>query len=117
MRHKTPIRRISAKLREDRCSATAPNECWSMDLVADYVFNGHRIRALSVVKKYGCDCLAITVDPSLQGDTVVPAVEHIESIRGEPKHVQVDIESEPISKALDLWVYENGVTSAFSMPK
>lgn len=35
MRYKVPRRRVSAKLRDDRCDATAPNECWSMDFMSD----------------------------------------------------------------------------------
>ena len=33
LRNKTPKRRVKAKLREDRCEATGPNETWAMDLV------------------------------------------------------------------------------------
>jgi putative transposase len=32
---KVPRRRVSVKLREERCQAVAPNECWSMDFMAD----------------------------------------------------------------------------------
>lgn len=45
MRHKRPKRRVSAKLREDRCDATASYECWGMDFMADELFNGRRLRA------------------------------------------------------------------------
>jgi putative transposase len=31
LRNKTPKRRVQAKLREDRQSATRPNETWAMD--------------------------------------------------------------------------------------
>ncbi|SMH26400.1 HTH-like domain-containing protein [Mesorhizobium australicum] len=35
LRNKTPKRRVKAKLREDRCEATRPNETWAMDFVHD----------------------------------------------------------------------------------
>ena len=35
LRNKTPKRRVKAKLREDRQSATRPNETWAMDFVYD----------------------------------------------------------------------------------
>ena len=35
MRNKTPKRRVSAKLRDDRRPASAPGEVWSMDFMAD----------------------------------------------------------------------------------
>jgi hypothetical protein len=34
LRNKTPKRRVKAKLREDRCAATRPNETWAMELAA-----------------------------------------------------------------------------------
>lgn len=52
MRHKTPRRQVSAKLLEDRCTATATNECWSMDLMHDELFDGRRIRLLAVVDNF-----------------------------------------------------------------
>jgi putative transposase len=33
LRNKTPKRRVKAKLRDDRCEATAANETWAMDFV------------------------------------------------------------------------------------
>ena len=34
LRNKSPKRKVSAKLREDRAVSTAPNECWSMDFLS-----------------------------------------------------------------------------------
>ena len=52
LRKKTPKRKVKAKLREDRVPATAPNECWSMDFLSDQLFDGHKIRVLSIVDNY-----------------------------------------------------------------
>jgi transposase InsO family protein len=49
MRHKPPRRRVSAKLREGRTEATHPNQCWSMDFMADELFDGRRLRLLTIV--------------------------------------------------------------------
>lgn len=40
MRHKTPRRRVKAKLREDRQPARCRNDCWSMDFMTDQTFDG-----------------------------------------------------------------------------
>ena len=87
-----------------------------MDFVADSLFNGRRIRALTVVDNFSRECLAITVDQMLRGADVVATMEHIKAMRGTPKRVQVDNGSEFISKALDLWAYENDVVLDFSRP-
>ena len=49
MRHKPPRRRVSAKLREDRTDAIRPHQCWSMDFMADQLFDGRRLRLLTIV--------------------------------------------------------------------
>ena len=49
-------------------------------------------------------------------DDLVDTMEHIKSMRGTPRRIQVDNGSEFISKALDLWAYENEVTLDFSRP-
>lgn len=52
----------------------------------------------------------------MQGDDVVATMEHVKSIRGLPKRIQVDNGSEFVSRALDLWAYENGAILDFSRP-
>ena len=49
LRRKRPKRRVSAAHRVERPQALTIDQCWSMDFVADNLFNGRRIRALSVV--------------------------------------------------------------------
>jgi putative transposase len=41
LRNKTPKRRVTAKLREDRCVATPANETWAMDFVHDQLATGN----------------------------------------------------------------------------
>jgi len=116
LRRRRPRRRVAAAHRMERPELSTINECWSMDFVADSLFHGNRIRALTVVDNFSRECLAITGDQTLRGDDVVATMEHIKSIRGAPKRIQVDNGSEFISKALDLWAYENEVTLDFSRP-
>ncbi|EIR13032.1 putative transposase, partial [Yersinia pestis PY-42] len=40
---------------------TALEQCWSMDFVADNLFNGRRVRALTIVDNFSRECLAIEV--------------------------------------------------------
>lgn len=85
-----------------------------MDFVADGLFNGKRIRALTVVDNFSRECLAIAVDHGLRSDDVVATMEHIKAMRHAPDRIQVDNGSEFISKALDQWAYENNVILDFS---
>lgn len=49
LRNKSPKRRVKAKLREDRCPASQPNETWAMDFAHDELALGNKIRVLTVV--------------------------------------------------------------------
>lgn len=116
LRHKRPKRNKSARLRQPKQLAQAINEIWSMDFVSDALFDGRRIRALTIVDNYTRENLAIAVGQSLKGEDVVNTLQCLMAGRGLPKFVKVDNGSEFISKAMDKWAYEHGVELDFSRP-
>ena len=117
LRSKRPRRKRSAAHRLDRPELSSVHQCWSMDVVADQLFDGRKIRALTVVDTYSRQCVAIHVGQSLKGEDVVAVMDQLRvHHNGVPERIQVDNGSEFISKALDLWAYDNGVTLDFSRP-
>ena len=116
LRLKRPKRNKSARLRQPKQSATAINEIWSMDFVADELFDGRRLRALTVVDNYTRESLAIDVGQSLKGEDVVATLNRIAAHRGLPATIKVDNGSEFISKVMDKWAYERRVELDFSRP-
>ena len=90
LRLKRPRRHVSAAHRERQPAALRPNERWSMDFVSDALFDGRRLRALTVVDAFTREALAIEVDQGIKGEQVVAVVGR--------------------------WAYENGVTLDFSRP-
>ncbi|EAT7400402.1 IS3 family transposase [Salmonella enterica subsp. enterica serovar Bonariensis] len=117
LRRKRPRRHVSAVHRKQRPVLTHVDQCWSMDLVSDNLFNGHRFRALTVVDNFSRECLAIHVGKSLRGEDVVGVMERLRVLNHRlPERVQTDNGSEFISKTLDKWAYENGVVMDFSRP-
>ena len=116
LRNKTPKRRVSAKLREDRCPAAAPNEVWAMDFMSDQLFDGRRIRILTIVDAFSRLSPAIDIRQSYRGSDVVETLERVTRVHGTPRTIRVDNGPEFISKELDLWAWMNGVTLDFSRP-
>jgi putative transposase len=116
LRRKRPKRHVSAVRREARIQPSAPNECWSMDFVADQLVRGTRFRALTVVDIFTKECLAIEVGQSLKGEHVVAVLKRIAASRGAPKMIFCDNGSEFVGRALDLWAYVNKVRIDFSRP-
>jgi len=116
LRNKTPKRKVSAKRREAPVTATQPNEVWAMDFMSDQLFDGRRIRILTVVDAFTKLSPVVDVRRSYKGADVVDTLERVTELYGMPKKIRVDNGPEFISKDLDLWAYMNGVTLEFSRP-
>jgi len=82
-------------------TVTAMNQIWSMDFVADALFDGRKLRALTVVNSYTCERLAIDIGQSLKGEDVVNTLNCVMLQRGLAATIKVDNGSEFISKAMD----------------
>jgi putative transposase len=52
LRHKRPKRNKSAQRRQPKAVAQAVNDIWGMDFVMDQLFDGRRLRALTLVDNY-----------------------------------------------------------------
>lgn len=116
LRHKRPRRNKAARLRQPKQLVRSINEIWSMDFVADALFDGRRLRALTIVDNYTRECLAIEVGQRLTGDDVAATLNRIKAVRGLPQTIKVDNGSEFISKVMDRWAYEHSVDLDFSRP-
>lgn len=117
LRRKRPRRHVAGAHREERLMASTLNECWSMDFVSDNLFNGRRIRALTIVDNFSRECMAIHVGPTIRGEEVVNVLEELRVLDNRlPKSIRIDNGPEFISKILDKWAYQNNVTLDFSRP-
>ena len=116
LRIKRPRRHVSAAHRVERIQATTANEVWSMDFVSDALFDGRRLRALTLLDVFTREALAIVVDKGITGEQVADALDAVIAMRGAPKRIRVDNGPEFVSNALDRWAYEHGVTLDFSRP-
>jgi len=116
MRPKKPRRHVTASRRLERIVATEPNEGWSMDFMSDELFDGRRIRLLTIVDDFTRESLAIEVGERIGGQRVVEILMQLGKERGLPQTIRVDNGPEFTSKRLDQWAYLNGVELDFSRP-
>jgi putative transposase len=116
LRHKTPKRRVKAKLREDRRPATRSNETWAMDFVHDQLATGTKLRVLTIIDTFSRFSPAIEPRFNFRGADVVEVPERVGREVGLPAAIRVDQGSEFVSRDLDLWAYQKGVTLDFSRP-
>jgi putative transposase len=87
-----------------------------MDFMHDELFNGDRIRLLTLVDNFTRVSPWIEVDRSLTGQRVVEVLQTVAFERGLPRTIRVDHGTEFTSKALDQWAYLNGVELDFTRP-
>lgn len=116
MRKKPPRRRVACLKREIRPTASKKNECWSMDFMSDQLYDGRRIRILTIVDNHTRESLATHVAQRIRGIEVVKQLEKISAEHGKPETIRVDNGPEFISKDVDLWAYWNKVQLDFSRP-
>lgn len=117
LRNKRPRRSKSGSHRLERTDNNSLHKCWSMDFVADQLFNGNKFRVLTLVDNYSRQCLALRPGKSIKGTNVVEVMNEVKHTLGiVPERIQVDNGSEFISKDFDKWAYENNVILDYSRP-
>ena len=116
LRNKTPKWRVKAKLREDRATAVRPNDVWAMDVVHDQLATGPKLRILTVVDTFSRFSPVIDARYSCRGEQVVATLEGACRQVGYPMRIRVDNGSEFVSRDMDRWAYQPGVTLDFSRP-
>ncbi len=116
LRNKTPKRRVKAKLREDRAPAVRHNDVWAMDFVHDQLATGRKLRILTVVDTFSRFSPVIDARFSYRGEDVVATLDRTCRMVGYPRTIRVDNGSEFVSRDMDLWAYQRGVTLDFSRP-
>ena len=87
-----------------------------MDFVADQLSNGKWFRTLTVVDVFTRECLLLHVGQSIKGIDMVNALAQLCAVHGKPERIQVDNGPEFVSRELDLWAYQQGISLVFSRP-
>ena len=116
LRKKPPRRRVACLKRQIKPVTSGKNECWSMDFMSDQLYDGRRIRVLTLVDNHTRESLAIQVGQRIRGIEVVGVLEGLVNQHGRPNTIQVDNGPEFISRDLDCWAYWNKVQLDFSRP-
>ncbi len=116
LRLKRPRRNKSAQRRHPQPQGLYPNHVWGMDFVSDALFNGRRLRLLTVIDLYTRECLGICVGQNLRSTEVAEMLNSIALRRPLPQLLKTDNGSEFAGKMLDKWVYERRIKIDFSRP-
>jgi putative transposase len=115
-RNKTPKRRVTAKLREDCAEATSLNDVRAMNLVHDQWATGRKATVLTVVNAYSRFVPVLFARFSHRGEEGVRTLDRVCRRTSNPEAIRKDQGSDFISRDMDLWAYQRGVSLDFSRP-
>ena len=87
-----------------------------MDFVHDQLATGRKLRVLTIIDTFSRFSLAIEPRFKFHGPYVVEILEEVGRQVGFPKAIRVDQGTEFVSRDLDLWAHQRGVTLDFSRP-
>lgn len=109
-------RRLPARVKQALFKPAGINEVWSVDFMADSLWNGRKFRLLNIVDDYNREVLQIETDTSLPTLRLIRCLEMLESVRGLPGMIRVDNGPEFISAQLDEWCRNKKITLVFIQP-
>jgi putative transposase len=107
-------RHRSAMTRPAQTKSTRVNESWSMDFMADQLFDGRKFRMLTLVDDFGRESLAIDRDQRLTGERVAAILDRVARECGLLEKIRVDNGSEFTGRVLDQSAYANNRRLDFS---
>ncbi len=87
-----------------------------MDFVHDQLATGKTLRVLTIVDTFSRFSPALEPRFTFRGADVVEVLERVGRQMGLPATIRVDQGTEFVSRDLDLWAYQRGVTLDFSRP-
>jgi putative transposase len=87
-----------------------------MDFVHDQLATGTKLRVLTIIDTFSRFSPAIEPRFNFRGADVVEVLERVGREVGFPAAIRADQGSEFVSRDLDLWAYQRGVTLDFSRP-
>lgn len=90
LRLKRPRRNKSAQRRQPQPQGLYPNHVWGMDFVSDALFDGRRLRLLTVIDLYTRECLGICVGQNLRSTEVAEMLNSIALRRPLPQLLKTD---------------------------
>jgi len=109
-------KKITIGERVQKPQVSAVNQRWSMDFMSDQLASGRRFRVLNVVDDFTRECLVMHVGTSITGSDVARLLSGVLAERAQPAMIVTDNGPEFISKALDQWAHERGITQHFNRP-
>ena len=95
---------------------TKANQCWALDFVHDSLACGRKLRLLTIIDVYTRESLKIVVNTSLNGQSVLEALNELFEERCKPETILSDNGTEFTSNKVIGWQKEQGIRWEYIEP-
>jgi len=96
--------------------ALYPNHVWAYDFMEDSCIHGRTLRILNVVDEFHRECYKSYVDYRMPAAQVIAVLDGLFAIHGVPAFLRSDNGPEFIAEAVQAWLKEQGVQTAYIEP-
>ncbi len=96
--------------------AECPNHVWTYDFMFDALYNGRRLKVLTVEDEFTRKGLKIAVDKSIRAKDIICVLSELFSKYGAPMFLRSDNGSEFIERKLKQWLEANGTDTIHIEP-
>ncbi len=110
------VRRVPRRLRQPLEAPAVLNQTWALDFVTDTLYDGRRIRALTIIDEGNREGLDIAVGISLPSRRVVRVLADLVTVHGSPAAVRVDNGPEFLAQPFVDWAAAHRVAIHYIQP-
>jgi putative transposase len=114
-----PRRRPRKRIRRNKprpIEAREPNVVWAYDFIFDRCANGQVLKCLTVVDEGARTCLAIDVRARIRSGRIIEILEGLIAEYGAPRYIRSDNGPEFVAKAVQEWLGERRISTAYIEP-
>jgi putative transposase len=109
-------RRVPRRIRQPLTAPPVLNQTWALDFMTETLYDGRRVRLLTMIDEGNREGLEIAMGVSLPSRRVVRILNELVALHGRPSAVRVDNGPEFTAQPFVDWCAEHGVATHYIQP-
>jgi putative transposase len=109
-------RRVPRRIRQSLAAPPVLNQTWALDFMTETLYDGRRVRLLTVIDEGNREGLEIAMGLSLPRRRVIRVLDELVAVHGRPSTVRVDNGPEFTAQSFVDWCTEHGVAIYYIQP-
>jgi putative transposase len=109
-------RRVPRRIRQPLTAPPVLNQTWALDFMTETLYDGRRVRLLTMIDEGNREGLEIAMGVSLPSRRVVRVLNELVALHGRPSAVRIDNGPEFTAQPFVDWCAEHGVATHYIQP-